>query len=50
MEGGRNGRVKSRVPLSHIPSRFMCGAAYVLLLLMSRCVMLHVCACARVRM
>ena len=28
----------------------MCGAAYVLRLLVGRCVMLHVCACARVRM
>ena len=28
----------------------MCGAAYVLRSLVGRCVMLHVCACARVRM
>ena len=45
---GRTEGWKVGFPLSHIPSRFMCGAARVLLSLMGGCAKLHLCGCAAV--
>ena len=45
---GRTEGWKVGFPLSHIPSRFMCGAARVLLSLMGGCAKSHLCGCARV--
>ena len=45
---GRTEGWKVGFPLSHIPSRFMCGAARVLLSLMGGCAKSHLCGCAAV--
>ena len=45
---GRTEGWKVGFPLSHIPSRFMCGAARVLLSLMCGCARMLMCVCTAV--